>query len=478
MKNHLFLAFSMLLIYSCSEGIEVSQSSTVDAAVKSTSFDRDPFESNYKPLASERTLIKSVNLYDGLGNEFSNFDVLIDNGIIEEIGKDIVDGDAMIIDAKGKWLTPGIIDIHSHMGVYPAPGVRTSSDGNEATSPITAEVWAEHSVWTQDPQFSLALKGGVTAFHVLPGSANLMGGRGATFKNIPRNTIHDMKFPGAPHSLKMACGENPKRVYGNRGSAPSTRMGNMAGYRKAWINASDYQRRKNEYTSKSDEAKELIDPPKRNLELDTLAGVLDGEILVQNHCYRADEMAMMVEMSKEFDYKITAFHHAVEAYKIADLLADEGICGALWADWWGFKHEAYDMVPANIAIVDQARGGKGCAIVHSDDEVGIQHLNQEAAKALSAGLRAGYEISKARAIKWITSNPAKAAGILDQTGTIEIGKDADLVIWSKNPFSVYALAEYVFIDGAEAFVRGEKQTQPVTDFDLGIINPSDERASL
>ena len=468
----------MLLIYSCSEGIEVSQSSTVDAAVKSTSFARDPFESNYKPLASERTLIKSVNLYDGLGNEYSNFDVLIDNGIIKEIGKDIVDGDATIIDAKGKWLTPGIIDIHSHMGVYPAPGVRTSSDGNEATSPITAEVWAEHSVWTQDPQFSLALKGGVTAFHVLPGSANLMGGRGATFKNIPRNTIHDMKFPGAPHSLKMACGENPKRVYGNRGSAPSTRMGNMAGYRKAWINASDYQRRKNEYTSKSDEAKELIDPPKRNLELDTLAGVLDGEILVQNHCYRADEMAMMIEMSKEFDYKITAFHHAVEAYKIADLLADEGICGALWADWWGFKHEAYDMVPANIAIVDQARDGKGCAIVHSDDEVGIQHLNQEAAKALSAGLRAGYEISKARAIKWITSNPAKAAGILDQTGTIEIGKDADLVIWSKNPFSVYALAEYVFIDGAEAFVRGEKQTQPVTDFDLGIINPSDERASL
>ena len=478
MKNHLFLAFSMLLIYSCSEGIEVSQSSTVDAAVKSTSFDRDPFESNYKPLASERTLINSVNLYDGLGNEFSNFDVLFDNGIIEEIGKDIEDGNATIIDAKGKWLTPGIIDIHSHMGVYPAPGVRTSSDGNEATSPITAEVWAEHSVWTQDPQFSLALKGGVTAFHVLPGSANLMGGRGATFKNIPRNTIHDMKFPGAPHSLKMACGENPKRVYGNRGSAPSTRMGNMAGYRKAWINASDYQRRKNEYTSKSDEAKELIDPPKRNLELDTLAGVLDGEILVQNHCYRADEMAMMIEMSKEFDYKITAFHHAVEAYKIADLLAEEGICGALWADWWGFKHEAYDMVPANIAIVDQARGGKGCAIVHSDDEVGIQHLNQEAAKALSAGLRAGYEISKARAIKWITSNPAKAAGILDQTGTIEIGKDADLVIWRKNPFSVYALAEYVFIDGAEAFVRGEKQTQPVTDFDLGIINPSDERASL
>ena len=478
MKNHLFLAFSMLLIYSCSEDVEVSQSSTADAPAKSSSLERDPFESNYKPLESERTLIKSVNLYDGLGNEYSNFDVLFDDGIIKEIGKDIVDNNATIIDARGKWLTPGLIDIHSHMGVYPAPSVRTSSDGNEATSPNTAEVWAEHSVWSQDPQFSLALKGGVTAFHVLPGSANLFGGRGATFKNIPRNIIHDMKFPGAPHSLKMACGENPKRVYGNRGSAPSTRMGNMAGYRKAWISAVDYQKRQNEYIKKSDGAKELVDPPRRNLELDTLAGVLSGEILVQNHCYRADEMANMIELSKEFNYKITAFHHAVEAYKIADLLADEGICGALWADWWGFKHEAYDMVPANIAIVDQARGGQGCAIVHSDDEVGIQHLNQEAAKALSAGLRAGYEITKARAMRWITSNPAKAAGILDQTGTIEIGKDADLVIWNKNPFSVYALTEYVFIDGAKAFVRGEKELQPVTDFDLGIINPSDERASL
>ena len=319
MKNHLFLAFSMLLIYSCSEGIEVSQSSTDDAAVKSTSFDRDPFESNYKPLASERTLIKSVNLYDGLGNEFSNFDVLFDNGIIEEIGKDIADGDATIIDAKGKWLTPGIIDIHSHMGVYPAPGVRTSSDGNEATSPVTAEVWAEHSIWVQDPQYALALKGGVTTFHVLPGSANLIGGRGVTAKNLQRNTINSMKFPNAPHSLKMACGENPKRVYGNRGQMPSTRMGNAAGYRKSWIKAQGYLSKLDEYEAKSDEAKELSYKPTRDLELETLAGVLRDEILVHNHCYRADEMATMIEIAKEFNYKITAFHHAVEAYKIADL---------------------------------------------------------------------------------------------------------------------------------------------------------------
>ncbi len=422
------------------------------------------FLSTYQPMASENIVIVNANMFDGLGNEFKDYDILIKDGKIQEIGPDLVIDGSEVIDAQGKWVTPGIIDIHSHMGVYPAPGVRTSSDGNEATAPVTAEVWAEHSVWTQDPQFVLALKGGITSFHVLPGSANLMGGRGATFKNVPNNSIQAMKFPNAPHSLKMACGENPKRVYGSRGQSPATRMGNMAGYRKAWIEAERYY-------ENIQEGKDI----KRDLRNDTLAGVLSGDILVQNHCYRADEMMMMIEMSKEFDYKITTFHHAVEAYKVADALAEHGICAAMWADWWGFKHEAYDMVQANIAIVDQARGGSGCAIVHSDDEVGIQHLNQEAAKAMAAGKRAGFDISEARAMKWITYNPAKAAGILDQTGTLEVGKDADVVLWSGNPFSVYSKAEKVFIDGALAYDRDDPKKRPVTDFELGILNPNSAR---
>ncbi len=422
------------------------------------------FLSTYQPMASENIVIVNANMFDGLGNEFKDYDILIKDGKIQEIGPDLVIDGSQVIDAQGKWVTPGIIDIHSHMGVYPAPGVRTSSDGNEATAPVTAEVWAEHSVWTQDPQFVLALKGGITSFHVLPGSANLMGGRGATFKNVPNNSIQAMKFPNAPHSLKMACGENPKRVYGSRGQSPATRMGNMAGYRKAWIEAERYY-------ENIQEGKDI----KRDLRNDTLAGVLSGDILVQNHCYRADEMMMMIEMSKEFDYKITTFHHAVEAYKVADALAEHGICAAMWADWWGFKHEAYDMVQANIAIVDQARGGSGCAIVHSDDEVGIQHLNQEAAKAMAAGKRAGFDISEARAMKWITYNPAKAAGILDQTGTLEVGKDADVVLWSGNPFSVYSKAEKVFIDGALAYDRDDPKKRPVTDFELGILNPNSAR---
>ena len=438
----------------------------------------EPFQSTYEPLPPTNTIFRNANIYDGEGNELINTDLIIKDGKVVAIGIDLPSSDDLKeIDASGKWITPGIIDIHSHMGVYPAPSVKTSSDGNEATSPVTAEVWAEHSIWVQDPQYALALKGGVTTFHVLPGSANLIGGRGVTAKNLQRNTINSMKFPDAPHSLKMACGENPKRVYGNRGQMPSTRMGNAAGYRKSWIKAQSYLSKLDEYEAKSDEAKELSYKPTRDLELETLAGVLRDEILVHNHCYRADEMATMIEIAKEFNYKITAFHHAVEAYKIADLLAENNICAALWADWWGFKHEAYDMVQANIAIVDQARNGTGCAIVHSDDEVGIQHLNVEAAKALSAGIKAGYDISKARAINWITSNPAKAAGIYDQTGSLKVGKNADVVLWSKNPLSIYALAEKVYIDGAIAFDRSSG-LEPSSDFDVGIINPSKNRIEL
>ena len=437
----------------------------------------EPFDSTYIAKPSATSLLKNANIYDGEGNEFLGYDLLIKNGKIEAIGFDLDTRteNAIEYDLSGMWVTPGIIDLHSHMGVYSAPGVKSSSDGNESTSPVTADVWAEHSVWTQDPQFSLALQGGVTTFHVLPGSANLIGGRGTTFKNVQSNTVQGMKYPDAPHSLKMACGENPKRVYGSRRQAPSTRMGNVAGYRKAWIKASKYKQNMNSYESKSEEAKEIVSPPTRDLEMDTLAGVLDGEILVQNHCYRAEEMALMIDIAKEFGYKITAFHHAVEAYKIADLLADNDICGALWADWWGFKHEAYDMVQENIAIIDQARNGSGCAVVHSDDAIGIQHLNQEAAKALAAGNRAGFNISKARAMRWITSNPAKAAGIEKTTGSLVKGKNADVVIWNKNPFSVYAIAQKVFIDGNLMFDRQDLTSKPVSDFDLGIIKPNANR---
>jgi imidazolonepropionase-like amidohydrolase len=204
--------------------------------------------------------------------------------------------------------------------------------------------------------------------------------------------------------------------------------------------------------------------PKRDLKLETLMGVLEGEILVHNHCYRGDEMSIMLDIAKEFGYKVGTFHHAVEAYKIADLLAEADTCAAIWADWWGFKMEAYDGIRENAAILDQAGA---CTVMHSDDPIGIQRLTQETAKVMGAAARVGIDIAPERAILWNTRNAAKSLGILDQTGTLEAGKMADVVIWDGSPFSVYTKAERVYIDGALAFERGNDAVNPVTDFTLG-----------
>ena len=358
------------------------------------------------------------------------------------------------IDATGKFVTPGIIDAHSHLGDYPSPSVQAHSDGNEATAPTTPEVWAEHSVWPQDPGFTRALaNGGVTALHVLPGSANLMGGRGVTLKNVPARSVQGMKFPAAPYTLKMACGENPKRVYGGKGRAPSTRMGNFAYNRATWLKAQDYRRKRDEGKLES-----------RDLAMETLVGVLDGEILVQNHCYRADEMALVLDMAKEFGYKVSAFHHAVEAYKIGDMLKANDTCSAVWADWWGFKMEAYDAIPENAGLLYKAGA---CVVIHSDDENGIQRLNQEAAKAQGDARRAGVDISDAEVVRWLTLNPAKAVGIDKLTGSLDAGKAADVVLWNGNPLSNYSRPEKVWVDGALLFDAGNPKHRPVTDFELG-----------
>ena len=430
-----------------------------------------PYESTYVPRPAEATLIRGVAVFTGDGGALDRADVLLEDRRIAAIAEDGIPAaglqPARVIDGSGKWLTPGVIDVHSHLGVYPSPELASTSDGNEMTAANTAEVWAEHSVWTQDPQFGLALAGGVTTLHILPGSANLFGGRGVTLKNVPARTMQDMKFPGAPHSLKMACGENPKRVYGERMQAPMTRMGNVAGYRAAWAEAAAYREARQQF-----ESGEAETPPERNLTLDTLAAVLDGEILVHNHCYRADEMAVMMDVAQEFGYAITAFHHATESYKIADLLAEANICSAVWADWWGFKLEAFDGIAQNAALIHAAGA---CAIIHSDSPEGIQRLNQETAKAVAAGRRMGMAISDAEAMAWFTGNAAKALGLDDETGTLSVGKAADAVLWDRHPFSVYARAEKVWIDGHLYYDRADPARQPVSDFDLGQTVAGGER---
>ncbi len=445
------------------------------ASAQMVQINKNPYPSTYQPMPSQPTLIRGAHVFDGLGGQMDKADVLMRGGKIAALGAHLdAPDDAVIIDGTGKWVTPGIIDPHSHLGVYASPGVRATSDGNEVAKPNTAEVSSEHGIWPQDPGFNRARAGGITSLMVLPGSANLFGGRGTVLKNVPSRTVQGMKFPGAPYSLKMACGENPKRVYGQKGG-PSSRMGNFAHYRAAWIKATAYKKAWDDYArdyaqwekdkkGKNGKDKKPPKAPKRNLQMETLMGVLNGEIIVNMHCYRADEMAQVIDMSKEFGYHVGAFHHAVEAYKIADLLRDNDTCAAMWADWGGFKMEAYDSIRENIALVHHAGA---CAIVHSDSEVGIQRLNQEAAKALADGNRIGLNISEGEAWEWLSSNPAKLLGIGDKTGALKPGLDADVVVWDGDPFSVYARAEKVYIDGALAFDRHDKSRQAVSDFELG-----------
>ncbi len=422
----------------------------------------DPYPSTYVRYPGAPTVIRHATIFDGEGRQFNDGTLVLADGVVQAIGGPELasPAGALEIDGTGKFVTPGVIDVHSHLGDYPSPAVPGLSDGNEATGPARPEVWAEHSVWPQDPGFSRALiNGGVTTLQILPGSANLFGGRSVVLKNVPARTTQGMKFPGARYGLKMACGENPKRVYGSKGNMPQTRMGNIALTRATWIKAQAYKRKWDKYNAKGG------DMPERDLAMETLKGVLDGKILVHNHCYRADEMANMIDMSHEFGYKISAFHHAVEAYKIADLLTREGICAAMWADWYGFKMEAYDGIKENIPFVHNAGG---CAIVHSDDPNGIQRLNQEAAKALADGERAGIpNLSEAVAWEWLSRNPAKALGILDKTGTLTPGKMADVVLWNGDPFSDYTRPERVWIDGALMYDAHNPKRRPVSDFELG-----------
>jgi imidazolonepropionase-like amidohydrolase len=424
---------------------------------KPVAYSRDPYPSTYRAYAGVPTVVTNVTIYDGEGGRIDNGQILFADGKVVALGQTVsAPQGAVTIDGAGKWVTPGVIDIHSHLGDYPSPSVPAHSDGNEATGPVRPEVWAEHSVWPQDPGFTRALtNGGVTTLQILPGSANLFGGRSVVLKNVPGRTVQSMKFPGAPYGLKMACGENPKRLYGSRNQPPATRMGNMAVNRQTWARAQEYKRRWDKYEKDGGE------PPSRELA---------GDILVQNHCYRADEMAFVIDMAKEFGYKVSTFHHAVESYKIADLLKENGICSAMWADWWGFKMEAYDAVEENIPLVHNAGA---CAIVHSDDANQIQRLYQEAAKALANGRRMGINVPDEIAWTWLSYNPAKAMGIADKTGSLKPGKMADVVLWNGNPFSVYTRPEKVWIDGALLYDATDPRRRPVTDFELGQVGEGD-----
>ncbi len=405
------------------------------------------------------------------GHRYKDATIVLKGGSIVSVGNDVkVPAGATIIDGTGRFVTPGIIDTHSHIGVYSSPGVEANSDGNEMVAPTTPYARARYGYWAQDPNITRARAGGVTTALILPGSANLIGGRGYTTIMRPGGVASDNVFPGAPATIKMACGENPKRVYGKKGG-PQTRMGLYAAFRSAFHRAVQYNvtelafQREYRLWKEKKAADSAPTPaptiPAKDLGLETLAGVLRGKILVQVHCYRADDIRQLVEISDEFGFQIRSFHHAIEAYKIRDILIEHGIAISTWADWWGFKMEALDGIVENAALMTES-GGR--AVIHSDSASDIQHLNQEAAKGMYAGHAAGISISEDQALRWITANAAWVLGIDSVTGSLAKGKRADVVLWSGHPFSVYSLADLV-IQGGEVTYRRSDGRRP-TDFEL------------
>jgi len=393
-------------------------------------------------------LIKGGTVITVTKGTIENGDVLVKDGKISEVGQNIrAPKSAVVIDATGKFVMPGIIDAHSHIGVYSWPGVEAHDDGNEATFPITPEVRAEDSFNAEDPAIPRAIAGGVTTVQSTPGSANLIGGETFVVKLRPGKSAQGMKFQGAPKGMKMALGENPKRVYGSRNQMPSTRMGNYAMMRTWFSKARDYAHKWKKYNDSKDKDKT---PPARDLRLENLAGVLNGDYIVHVHCYTKDEMLRMLAVADEFGFKIRSFEHTLEGYKIADTLAARGIAACTWTDWWGFKVEAFEGIPQSPGIM----ASKGARVIfHSDSADQMQRLWLDAAKAVR------YGMDRQAAMEALTINPAWALGLDDRIGSIEKGKDADFAIFSGHPFNIYSLVEMTIIDGEVVYDRSKEPSK-------------------
>jgi imidazolonepropionase-like amidohydrolase len=383
-------------------------------------------------------LIKNAIVMTVTHGNIKSGSIYIKDGKIAAVGETVnAPASATVIDAGGKYLTPGIVDSHSHIAL--------DDDVNEATNPITPHMMMKDAFDYQDKAIYRALAGGVTTSLLLHGSANMIGGQAVVIKHKYGASRDEMLFPNAPRSIKFASGENPKRVYGSRDQLPSTRMGNFAVQRDALTQAQDYIREWDNYNEKVKRGDTDASPPKHDLKLEALADVLRGKIMVQIHIYRSDEMLTEIAMAKEFGYKIRAFHHALEAYKVADQIAANNIAIATFSDWWGFKQEAWDAIPWNATM--SMRKGVRVAI-KSDSEDYNRRLNQEAAKTMRYG-----SATEEEALKMITLNPAWIVGVDDRVGSIDVGKDADLVIWEGYPLSSYGVPEKVLIDGDVYFDR-------------------------
>jgi imidazolonepropionase-like amidohydrolase len=388
------------------------------------------------------TLIRNATVLTVSHGTLERTDLLLRNGKISAVGQNLKAPDgARVIDATGKFVLPGIIDAHSH----------SMMDGsvNECTRSVTSMVTTRDILNPTAINIYRELAGGTTAALLLHGSCNSIGGLSTTVKFKWGHPAADFPVPGAPPGIKFALGENPKRsnfnVPGLQPRYPATRMGVEETIRDAFTRARDYKKDWDDYRAAAARGEKNLIPPRRDLELDPLVEILEGKRFVHSHCYRADEILMLINLADEFGFKVRTFQHVLEGYKVAAEIARHGAGASTFTDFWGYKMEAYDAIAYNAAVL--VRHGVVTS-VNSDSDERARRLNIEAAKTMRYG-----GLTEEEALKLVTLNPAIQLGIDKRTGSIDVGKDADVVVWSAHPFSVYAHPEQTFVDGELLFDR-------------------------
>jgi imidazolonepropionase-like amidohydrolase len=387
-------------------------------------------------------LIQHANIVTVTNGTIQDGSLLIRGGKIAQVGQNLLIPDgARVVNATGRYVTPGLIDCHSHIA---ADAI------NEGSVPVSSMVGIADVVDPDDIAIYRALAGGVTTANVLHGSANPIGGKCQVIKLRWGKPASQLIFEGAPLGIKFALGENPKRSNSTPGGRsvdlhPNTRMGVNDVIRQAFLDARQYQAEWKEYDRRKGAGERRLIPPRRDLELEALVEILEGKRLVHAHCYRADEILALLRLAEEIGFQIQTLQHVLEGYKVAKEIAAHGAGASTFSDWWAYKVEAYDAIPYNAAIMTR----KGVLVsINSDSAEEIRHLNQEAAKTMKWG-----GLSEEEALKLVTFNPAKQLKIENRVGSIDAGKDADLVIWDGPPLSVFSKVLTTFVDGEVYFDR-------------------------
>ncbi len=397
--------------------------------------------------AEKNILFTNGNIITVEGDTIKGGDILLKGSKIAKIGKGLkADSKTKVVNLDGKWVMPGIIDSHSHIAIE--GGV------NEGGNLITSEVDIKDVIWSEDMNIFYALAGGVTSVHTMHGSANSIGGRGIVLKLRWGKSAEEMIFKGAPPTIKWALGENPKQSnFFAIGPAryPKTRMGVEASIRREFEKAKDYMRDWQDYDAKAKLAKKKKKPvplpPKKNYRLEVIAETLNGKYWIRCHAYQAEEMLSIMKLCKEYGVKLVCFEHGLEGYRITNELVKYGVAVSTFADFWSYKWEAFKTMPHAVVLMAQ-RGV--LTAVNSDDAERMRRLFHDAAKAMRFG-----GLSEIEAFKTITLNPAIILGIDKMTGTLAVGKDGDLAIFSRHPFDPYTICEMTVVDGEILFDRAQ-----------------------